>query len=190
MQLITEKEVLRLVDDNGTVAGECFIREEAGAGIIESVRVNEAFRGRGLAGQLTEAAVYEIMSRGLALHAACSYAQGWLTRHPEFPLAADEPPLPADDADIFDKLTALETLARRDDALRLALLATRQAEDPLDAFCALAAERGIHMTPAAVVNAGEVAYAETRRATNGGGENSPVLEGEDDAYDMFLLALA
>ena len=28
-----------------------------------------------------------------------------------------------------------------------------------------------------------------RRATNGGGENSPVLDGEDDYYDLFMSEL-
>lgn len=28
-----------------------------------------------------------------------------------------------------------------------------------------------------------------RRSTNGGGENSPLLQGEDDLYEMFLVEL-
>jgi hypothetical protein len=28
-----------------------------------------------------------------------------------------------------------------------------------------------------------------RRSTNGGGENSPMLEGEDDYYELFLSDL-
>ena len=28
-----------------------------------------------------------------------------------------------------------------------------------------------------------------RRSTNGGGENSPMLEGEDDYYELFLASL-
>lgn len=189
MQLITEKEALRLVDDDGTAAGQCLIREENGTGIIESVRVDEAYRGRGLAGQLTEAAVYEIMARGLQVAASCTYAKAWLDKHPEFPTADDAPTLPGDDASIFDKLTALEALARQDQGLRAALVATAGQEDPVGRFCDIAAGQGITMTPADIVNAGEVAYAETRRATNGGGENSPGLEGEDDAYEMFILAI-
>ena len=37
--------------------------------------------------------------------------------------------------------------------------------------------------------AGEEFYAEIKRSTNGGGENSPALEGEDDFYELFLAAL-
>ena len=37
--------------------------------------------------------------------------------------------------------------------------------------------------------AGEEFYAEIKRSTNGGGENSPALKGEDDFYELFLAAL-
>ena len=37
--------------------------------------------------------------------------------------------------------------------------------------------------------AGEEFYAEIKRSTNGGGENSPAPEGEDDFYELFLAAL-
>ena len=40
-----------------------------------------------------------------------------------------------------------------------------------------------------LVDAGEEAYAAMRRSTNGGGENSPLLQGEDDLYEMFLIGL-
>ena len=40
-----------------------------------------------------------------------------------------------------------------------------------------------------LVAAGEDSYAAMRRATNGGGENSPLLQGEDDLYEMFLIEL-
>ena len=36
---------------------------------------------------------------------------------------------------------------------------------------------------------GEDSYAAMRRSTNGGGENSPLLQGEDDLYEMFLIEL-
>ena len=41
-----------------------------------------------------------------------------------------------------------------------------------------------------VVNAGEEFYASMRRSTNGGGENSPLLTGEDDYYELFMEQLA
>ena len=36
-----------------------------------------------------------------------------------------------------------------------------------------------------LITAGEEAYAAMRRSTNGGGENSSMLEGEDDYYELF-----
>ena len=45
------------------------------------------------------------------------------------------------------------------------------------------------MTVMDIVNQGEEFYAEIKRSTNGGGENSPLLDGEDDAYEMFLYEL-
>ena len=40
-----------------------------------------------------------------------------------------------------------------------------------------------------IIEYGEYAYAAMKRSTNGGGENSPLLDGEDDAYEMFLFEL-
>ena len=40
-----------------------------------------------------------------------------------------------------------------------------------------------------LITAGEEFYATMRRSTNGGGENSPKLEGEDDFYELFFASL-
>ena len=40
-----------------------------------------------------------------------------------------------------------------------------------------------------LIAAGEEFYASMRRSTNGGGENSPKLEGEDDFYELFFATL-
>lgn len=40
-----------------------------------------------------------------------------------------------------------------------------------------------------LINEGEELYAAMKRSTNGGGENSPMLEGEDDFYEMFFASL-
>lgn len=40
-----------------------------------------------------------------------------------------------------------------------------------------------------LIQAGEEFYAAMKRSTNGGGENSPVLEGEDDFYELFFAEL-
>ena len=40
-----------------------------------------------------------------------------------------------------------------------------------------------------LIAAGEEFYAAMKRSTNGGGENSPMLEGEDDFYELFFAGL-
>lgn len=40
-----------------------------------------------------------------------------------------------------------------------------------------------------LLQAGEELYAAMKRSTNGGGENSPVLKGEDDLYELFFAQL-
>ena len=67
-------------------------------------------------------------------------------------------------------MTTLEILDRlqgdalKDGELRKKLLATRLEKDPLTVFCRLC-------------------------STNGGGENSPKLEGEDDFYELLMASL-
>lgn len=89
-------------------------------------------------------------------------------------------------AEILDKL---RSLALRDEELKRALLGTRQAKDPLAAFCQIASEHGCPLSVVDVVAFGEESYAAMRRSTNGGGENSPLLEWEDDYYELFLAEL-
>jgi len=91
--------------------------------------------------------------------------------------------------DVDAMLSELRKMADEDPALKDALLSTRKAENPLSAFCAIARERGIMLYEMDVLTEGEAAYAAIKRSTNGGGENSPVLPGEDDYYEMFLAGL-
>ena len=91
--------------------------------------------------------------------------------------------------DVDAMLNALKKMANEDPSLREALMATRSAANPLSAFCAIARERGIMLYEMDVLTEGEAAYAAIKRSTNGGGENSPVLPGEDDYYEMFLAGL-
>ena len=85
---------------------------------------------------------------------------------------------------VFDILTELQEKAFHDEKIRQELLETRQAEEPLFAFCKKCQELGYELYPMELVNAGEM-----KRSTNGGGENSPKLEGEDDLYELFFAAI-
>ena len=78
--------------------------------------------------------------------------------------------------EVVEMLDNLKEKARRDPALREVLLATRK-------------EKGVPVYEMDLIAAGEEFYAAMKRSTNGGGENSPMLEGEDDFYELFFAGL-
>ncbi len=90
---------------------------------------------------------------------------------------------------IGEMLDELRTKARKDPAVREALLATRSSPNALSAFCSVCRELGYPIYEMDLIQEGEEAYAAMRRSTNGGGENSPLLSGEDDYYEMFFAGL-
>ena len=89
----------------------------------------------------------------------------------------------------IELLDALQLKAKRDPELRKALFATRKEKNPVDAFCKKCQEEGYPIYTMDLIQAGEEFYASMRRSTNGGGENSPKLEGEDDFYELFFASL-
>ena len=91
--------------------------------------------------------------------------------------------------DVSETLEALRARALSDPALRNALLATREHPDALTEFCRISTQAGLPLYDMDIIEYGEYAYASMKRSTNGGGENSPLLDGEDDAYEMFLYDL-
>ena len=86
-------------------------------------------------------------------------------------------------------LDELKSRAHRDDKLRAELLETRKDAQPLREFCRKCRELGYEIYDMDLITAGEEFYATMRRSTNGGGENSPMLEGEDDFYELFFAGL-
>lgn len=88
-----------------------------------------------------------------------------------------------------DILNELQKRALKDKELRDKFLATESTQEPLDEFCKICREKGYEIYPMNVIIAGEEAYAAMKRSTNGGGENAPMLDGEDDFYELFLAAL-
>ena len=79
--------------------------------------------------------------------------------------------------------------AKADRTVKEKLLATRSEPDPVAAFCREAGVLGFELNEIDLIMAGEELYTRIRRGTNGGGENSPLLEGEDDFYEMFFARL-
>ena len=90
---------------------------------------------------------------------------------------------------VFETLEQVKAKAVADADFREALLATRIEKNPVSTFCRVCADAGFPVSAMDLVDAGEEAYAAMRRSTNGGGENSPLLQGEDDLYEMFLIGL-
>ena len=86
-------------------------------------------------------------------------------------------------------LALLQKKALHDEELKKQFLETRQEPQPLQAFCALCRELGYEVYPMEVIAASEETYAAMKRSTNGGGENSPKLTGEDDLYEDFFAGL-
>ena len=90
---------------------------------------------------------------------------------------------------IAEALDEIKRKAEKDPKLKQLFLQTRSQADPFSAFCTLCRELGYPIYEMDLVCAGESFYAEIKRSTNGGGENSPLLKGEDDFYEMFFADL-
>ena len=90
---------------------------------------------------------------------------------------------------VSEVLGTLQILAIKDEQLRERFLKTREDPYPLRAFCELCQELGYEIYPMDIIAASEETYAAMKRSTNGGGENSPVLAGEDDLYEDFFAVL-
>jgi len=91
--------------------------------------------------------------------------------------------------EIAEMLDEIRKKAQEDVNLKEELLHTREQRNPLSAFCAKCRELGYPVYEMDVIAAGEESYAAMKRSTNGGGENSPMLEAEDDYYELFFAGL-
>ena len=90
---------------------------------------------------------------------------------------------------ITEKLDGLLEKAKADASLKEKLLDTRNSSNPVAAFCEIASDNGFPMTVMDIINQGEEFYAEIKRSTNGGGENSPDLDFQNDEYSIFMMRL-
>ncbi len=91
--------------------------------------------------------------------------------------------------DIDEILTEVRKQAKKDPSLAARLLATRTDPQPVKAFCDCVTALGWPLSEMDLIYSGEEYYANMRRSTNGGGENSPLLRGSDDYYELFLSEL-
>ena len=86
--------------------------------------------------------------------------------------------------EVWEALECLKRKARNDEDLRRRILDTRNDANPVSAFCRICTEAGFPLYEMDLISYGEDNYAAMRRSTNGGGENSPMLAGEDDYYAL------
>ena len=91
--------------------------------------------------------------------------------------------------DVVGMLDELQNKALKNEELKQAFLATRQEKDPLATFCQVCRSAGYDIYEMELICAGEEFHAAMKRSTNGGGENAPMLDGEDDFYELMLAAL-
>ena len=91
--------------------------------------------------------------------------------------------------DTGEHLERLKEMAIADAGLRKRLLETKGSETALADFCRISTEAGVLLNKMDMIEFGESSYAAMRRSTNGGGENAPLLQWEDDAYEMFMMEL-
>lgn len=92
--------------------------------------------------------------------------------------------------EVYEAIERLRSLATSDSKFRQKLLDTKKSATPLSDFCKLSTVAGVPLYEMDLLSAGEDYYAAMRRSTNGGGENSPLLKGEDDYYELFMEELA
>lgn len=86
-------------------------------------------------------------------------------------------------------LDELQSRALHEEEIKNKLLVTRTDAEPLSAFCRTCRELGYELYEMDIICAGEEFHAAMKRSTNGGGENSPKLNYEDDFYELFFASL-
>jgi predicted GNAT family acetyltransferase len=62
---------------------ELIYRTRAGRLIVVHTEVPEALGGRGLGGELVQAAIRKAATEGMTLVPLCPFARSWLERHPD-----------------------------------------------------------------------------------------------------------
>lgn len=91
--------------------------------------------------------------------------------------------------DIVTMLDELQKKALHDAEVQNRFLNTGRSPEPLTAFCEVCRELGYEIYEMDLICAGEEFHAAMKRSTNGGGENSPMLSGEDDFYELFMASI-
>lgn len=87
----------------------------------------------------------------------------------------------------FQKLDRLTALAKADEQLRQALLATRDSAEPILDFCELAQRAGVDLAAGELFAVG-LEYSDNQCKSTNGGNPSPYAA-FDDAYENFITSI-
>lgn len=88
---------------------------------------------------------------------------------------------------VFQKLDCLTALARQQESLRQALLATKGSSEPLWNFCLIAQKAGVDLSVGELFAIGQE-YSDNQCKSTNGGNPSP-YEAFDDAYENFIESI-
>jgi predicted GNAT family acetyltransferase len=86
----TDRIAYRAASTGALLAEIDFPVTGAGVQTITHTLTDDSLRGRGIAGELVQAAIDAIHKNGNRVAATCSYAQAWLERHPDALAAESE----------------------------------------------------------------------------------------------------
>lgn len=84
MEFHYDSERIFAKNAEGKVIAEVTFPVKDGIATINHTFVDESLRGQGVAGQLVQTAVDQILREGYKLAATCPYAVSWLAKHPEY----------------------------------------------------------------------------------------------------------
>lgn len=70
-------------DESGKLLAEVTFPDRDGAAEIDHTFVDPSLEGRGMAGQLLQAAADALRAEGRKVRPTCSYAVRWFEKHPE-----------------------------------------------------------------------------------------------------------
>ncbi len=90
---------------------------------------------------------------------------------------------------VVTMLDELQQKALHDPDIKKRLLNTAHTKEPITEFCSVCRNLGYEIYEMDLICAGEEFHAAMKRSTNGGGENSPMLTGEDDFYELFMASI-
>ena len=86
-------------------------------------------------------------------------------------------------------LEKIRNLAKNDDSFKDAVIKSAKEKPSIVDFCKACREAGIEIYPMDIADLDESFYAAMKRSTNGGGENSPRLNWEDEVFMEFINSL-